>query len=235
MGETQENKVFKSADLERISEPYLLEKVLRGEALGDDFSDNKLLFIAIHAVFLESGFVGFKTVSGLRADLFRHLLLEQPFRTFTTSFWKIVKDWLVLPLLIDLCEKAALDLPPCLMRLPAELKLKILESLPGTDIARMACVCKEMQCLSSDNDLWKQKFGEEFGDGTRPQEMLNCKANFASSWENKKKRKRERLYFINNERPGPAIPRQNDSYPMGFPIRIVGGYYYQWPFGGFGW
>ncbi|KAL4310969.1 hypothetical protein GQ457_01G000130 [Hibiscus cannabinus] len=57
----------------------------------------------------------------------------------------------------DLCYKTGLPLPACLIR------LKILELLPGVDIARMECVCSEMRYLASNNDLWKQKFAQEFG------------------------------------------------------------------------
>ncbi|CAN7012651.1 unnamed protein product [Brassica rapa subsp. trilocularis] len=42
-------------------------------------------------------------------------------------FWRRVKDCISTPLLIGLCDKSGLELPPCLMRLPTELKLKILE------------------------------------------------------------------------------------------------------------
>lgn len=110
------------------------------------------------------------------------------------ELWKIVKDQLALPLLIDLCEKAGLGLPPCLVRLPSDLKLRILEFLPGVDIARMACVCKEMRYLSSNNDLWKQRYDEEFGIGKGLQGITNWKARFALFWEIKKKRKRERRF-----------------------------------------
>jgi len=107
------------------------------------------------------------------------------------ELWKIVKDGLVLPLLIDICKKVGLFLPPCLMRLPTELKLKILESLAAIDIAKMDSVSSEMQCLSSNNDPWQQKFVEEFGDGTGALGTVNWKEQFASYWENKKKRKRD--------------------------------------------
>ncbi|KAF2294318.1 hypothetical protein GH714_009253 [Hevea brasiliensis] len=95
MGETQETEELSSeegmdidtgsldVDFKRISELCFLKRVLR-EELRDDISDNKLLFIAIHAVFLESGFVGFNSVSGLRVDLF-HPLEEQSSMSFTTS------------------------------------------------------------------------------------------------------------------------------------------------------
>ncbi|KAF9606280.1 hypothetical protein IFM89_024189 [Coptis chinensis] len=47
------------------------------------------------------------------------------------EFWRIVKDELALPFLTDLCEKTGLIPPPCFTRLPADLKLKILEFLPS--------------------------------------------------------------------------------------------------------
>ncbi|EOA37583.1 hypothetical protein CARUB_v10011933mg [Capsella rubella] len=99
-------------------------------------------------------------------------------------FWSSVKDGLVIPLLIGICDKAGLEPPPCLMRLPTELKLKILESLPGVSIAKMACVCTEMRYLASDNDLWKQKCLEEAKSflGTEVGDLVNWKARFADFW-----------------------------------------------------
>ncbi|KAK7372777.1 hypothetical protein VNO80_06165 [Phaseolus coccineus] len=47
---------------------------------------------------------------------------------------KMVKDRVALPLLIDVCEKGGLDLPPCFMKLPMELKNLILELVPGDDL-----------------------------------------------------------------------------------------------------
>ncbi|KAI3850362.1 hypothetical protein MKX03_002396, partial [Papaver bracteatum] len=41
-----------------------------------------------------------------------------------SEFWKMIKDKVALPLLIDLCEKAGLPSPPCFNVLPRELKLK---------------------------------------------------------------------------------------------------------------
>ncbi|KAL9257440.1 F-box protein SKIP22-like protein [Drosera capensis] len=108
------------------------------------------------------------------------------------EFWRKVKGGLALPLLVDLCEKAGLLPPPCFMRLSTDLKLKILELLPGVSVARMACVCSELRFLSTNDDLWKKKFVEEFGDGTslRNQGQNKWKATFASTWENGKNRKR---------------------------------------------
>ncbi|XP_050211001.1 F-box protein SKIP22-like [Mercurialis annua] len=255
-------------DEKGFTEPCFLKRVLRYEEFGDDFSDSKLLFIAIHAVFLESGFIGFDSVLGLRVDLF-HILQEQPLMNFTTSvcytvpellgndnvtdfvvlkfqtlgqfvnvygslsmsqssvykscldkcrfvpvigsiwgnwdksdrdyesdsynenivfeLWKTVKDQLALPLLIDLCEKTGLDLPPCLMFLPADIKLKILEYVPGVDVAKVTCVCKEMQYLCSNNDLWKKRYEEEFRCEPRQPPTTHWKKKFVSAWERMKR------------------------------------------------
>ncbi|TKY51053.1 F-box protein SKIP22 [Spatholobus suberectus] len=101
------------------------------------------------------------------------------------ELWKMVKDRLALPLLIDLCEKAGLDLPPCFMRLPMELKLLILERLPGLDLAKVACTCSELRYLSSSNELWKKKYEEEFGKGEYRGWLF--KDSFAVSWKTKKR------------------------------------------------
>lgn len=76
---------------------------------------------------------------------------------------RLVSDALVYPLLIDLRLKLGLIPPPCFMRLPAELKLKILELLIGVDIARAASVCSELRNLAKDDELWRRKCKEEFG------------------------------------------------------------------------
>ena len=97
-----------------------------------------------------------------------------------------MKDGLVTPLLIDLCDKFGLEPPPCFTRLPTELKVKIVESLTGASLAKMACVCREIRCMASGNDLWKQKIWEEakhlllVGNGGRG--SVNWKAKFASFW-----------------------------------------------------
>ncbi|WCJ19511.1 Serine/threonine-protein kinase Rio1 [Euphorbia peplus] len=261
------------SDVKRFREPYFLRRILCCEDMGNDFSVTKLVFLAVHAVFLESGFVGFDSMSGLRVDLF-DILKEEASMTFATSvsytlpkilllsdgdndnfaesivlnfqslghyvnvygslanktshdfrllrklnidkiryvpalgsfwglnemdssiayaekvifeLWKFVKDGLALPLLIDLCEKTGLELPPCFIRLPAELKFRILELLPGEDIGRVACVSKEMNYLSSNNELWKEKYMNLFGDRRTRARFLpttNWKARFACSWQN---------------------------------------------------
>ncbi|WJX14871.1 hypothetical protein P8452_05078 [Trifolium repens] len=108
------------------------------------------------------------------------------------EFWKIVKDRLVLPLLIDLCDKAGLDLPPCFMRLPMELKLLIFEYLPGDDLAKVCCTCSELQYLASNDELWKKKFEEEFGQRTNGMKFFK---NLYAIYRATKKKAEEPLPF----------------------------------------
>ena len=131
------------------------------------------------------------------------------------EFWKTVKDEIALPLLIDLCEMAGLVLPPCLMRLLPDLKLKIFESLPVVDLVKVGCVCSELQNLSTFNELWKQKSAEEFGNRTGAKGWIHWKKNFKSFWERKKKRKREREGRISRVFPQVPVP-----IPFGRPSPI---------------
>ena len=144
--------------------------------------------------------------------------------TEVLEFWKIVKDGLVLPLLIDLCEKTGLTLPPCFMGLPTELKLKIFESLSGVDLAKVGCVCSDLRDLSSSSELWKKKFDQEFGPETGGAQGLNhWKAEFKSSWDRKKKRKRVARAIRSHPFPfGLRLPVIRDPHPFVLPHYIGG-------------
>lgn len=85
----------------------------------------------------------------------------------------------------DLCEKTGLELPPCFIKLPTELKLKILESVFGVDIANVSCVCSELRQLASNDDLWKQKCIEEFRYVWRYEKTF--KDRFVRGWELQKR------------------------------------------------
>ncbi|GLU03372.1 hypothetical protein SLE2022_205740 [Rubroshorea leprosula] len=270
--EAETMEIGSVSGVKKFSEPYFLRKVLR-EELGNDGSDHKLLVIAVHAVLLESGFIGIDSVSRRPIDRFHlpedwpsssvslwyslpkllsnsnsvsnmtdyvvmkfeilgHFIIvdaclakgeggslytvcldegrfaptldavwancekndgmdeDGPLKSYpeneVLNFWRIVKDGLAYPLLIHLCERTGLPPPACLMCLPTELKLKVFESLSGVDIARMGCVCTEMRKLACNNDLWKQKFTEKFGDGATAQVMVNWREKFASKWEHRK-------------------------------------------------
>ncbi|XP_010415712.1 PREDICTED: F-box protein SKIP22-like [Camelina sativa] len=101
-------------------------------------------------------------------------------------WWRLIKDGIVTPLLVNLCYKTGLELPPCFISLPRELKHKILASLPGVDIAALACVSPELRDLASDNDLWKQKCLEECKHlVTEGNDVVNWKEVFASYWSRK--------------------------------------------------
>ncbi|KAL9998138.1 putative F-box domain-containing protein [Helianthus debilis subsp. tardiflorus] len=141
------------------------------------------------------------------------------------EFWRKIKDGISLPLLIDLCEKAGLQVPPCFMQLPTELKLKILESLSGVEIAKVSCVCSEMRYLASSDDLWKQKYIEQFGNVAGLNSGTGFKTRFANSWEANKRRKiaGRSAASIMGRRRNPFAPSG-----MGFP-RIIGGDYDLFP------
>ncbi|KAH0977775.1 hypothetical protein GBA52_027494 [Prunus armeniaca] len=298
--------------LKKYSVPFFLKRVLR-EELGEDRSNHKLLVIAVHAAVLESGFVGFDSVSGMGSNRF-HLADEWPRTAITMSisytlpeilknrgnngngvegvmlkfqslgrfvnvygslasggagpyrvclderrfgpiiesvwenrnvnerdgfvserevfeFWKIVKDGITLPLLIDLCAKAGLPAPPSLMRLPPELKMKILEPLSGVDIAKVGGVCKELRNLANNDELWKKKYAEEFGSGTGGEgTMINWKHKFARNWEIAEQQRKAVGHWRSYERPYFNRIRR-DPNPLFVPsvTDIIGGDYDRFP------
>ncbi|OMO63413.1 hypothetical protein COLO4_32482 [Corchorus olitorius] len=307
--ETESMDIDALAVSERWSEPYFLRKVLK-EGLGDDRNMHDLMAIAVHAVLLESGFVGFDPVSKLQIDRFHlpdewsspvpicytlpellphhdkfefnltdYVILkfqmlghfvqvygslvrggsglhrlsldehrfaptldlvwancdendtkDESFKSYAENvvfeFWKIVKDGLALPLLIDLCDKTGLPLPACLMRLPVELKLRIVESLPGVDIARMECVCKEMRTLASNTCLWKRKCEEEFPNWKATSaKMIHWKGVYQRCWENRKKRKIVCRRWRGPSRFFDPVPFPVPHLPYGLPPFTIGGDY----------
>ncbi|XP_077233921.1 F-box protein SKIP22-like [Tasmannia lanceolata] len=148
------------------------------------------------------------------------------------ELWKIVKDGLSLPLLIGLCENTGLPPPPCFMRLPTDLKIKTLEFLPGIDIGKMACVCSELKYMSSNDDLWKQKFMEEFGRSDEEgKKGGHWKEKFAISMAKKKMwrapvRRREFPFGLRYfpARRGPAVP-----FRLPPRVPVIGGDYDLFP------
>ncbi|XP_075511175.1 F-box protein SKIP22-like [Primulina tabacum] len=292
-----------------------LRKVFTDELNDDCGRDHRLILVAIHAVFSESGFVGFDRNSNKQIDNFQfknnwpsdgfmpsvsytlpdivargggidniflkfHSLgkfmtvygsLENESRGHSThflklnedelvpllnvvwancdltksiegfdggvsstspekelfKFWREVKDNLVFPLLIGLCEKNGLKLPPCFTRLPTDLKMKILELLPGVDVAKTSCVCSELRDLASSNDLWKSKFNEQFpNERTEGQGYASWKKAFAVAWEKEKRRNVE-------ERRGIRAAVRSTRHPNPFFVpqvpRMIGGPHDIWP------
>ncbi|KAL0422508.1 UNVERIFIED_CONTAM: F-box protein SKIP22 [Sesamum latifolium] len=303
-----------------FSVPGFLRKVFM-EELGDDCGRNhKLIVIAVHAVMLESGFVGFdknanvvvrgfqfrnewpaglfrvslfytlpQSPGGAHGEVNRSVMLKfqslgkfvnvygtlgngsgkrgtywvqlnedelVPFLNVVWAncgitdnirqkdgsisgtspekevfkFWRTVKDQLALPLLIDLREEAGLELPPCFMRLPTDLKLKILECLPGVDVAKVICACSELRYLGSSDDLWKLKFAEEFSN-ERKLARETWKKAFAIEWHSRKRRKRASRVRASPYLPAPPYPpqprRRGYGMPFGVPVVpvIIGGEY----------
>ncbi|PKU80804.1 F-box protein SKIP22-like [Dendrobium catenatum] len=144
------------------------------------------------------------------------------------QLWKIVKDRLSIPLLIDICQKNGLPLPPCFTRLPTDLKIMILEFLPGIDLARAACACSELRYLSSNDELWKRRFLEEFEMFVAGSTGGTWKDKFARLWVRRKKSRMDRdnalVPYIRSPRviPLPWIPGAQ-RFPM------IGGDYDRFP------
>ncbi|CAH9081886.1 unnamed protein product [Cuscuta europaea] len=136
------------------------------------------------------------------------------------QFWRTVKDRLALPLLIDMCEVAGFRLPPCFMRLPTELKLSILELLPGIDLGKMSCVSSELNYLISNEELWEKKFVSEFGSWDTSVRIQDWKRKFKLALGLQKSRRVSTERLRNRRRfsgyAGPFIPPRQ---PVG-----IGGY-----------
>lgn len=112
------------------------------------------------------------------------------------KFWKGVKDGVSLPLLIDICDKNGLPPPPCLACLPTDLKIRILELLPGVDLARVGCVNSEMRYLTSNDELWRKKFLEELGPVNENGGVVaRWRDKYAMHWLRMKEIKRGRLFL----------------------------------------
>ncbi|XP_044982328.1 F-box protein SKIP22-like [Hordeum vulgare subsp. vulgare] len=100
------------------------------------------------------------------------------------ELWRVLKDELCLPLMISLCQLNGLRLPPCLMALPDDLKAKVLEFVPGVNLARVQCACKELQDLAADGDLWKRRCELEFSPSSKGSGWSgNWKQRFVAAWK----------------------------------------------------
>ncbi|KAF0912632.1 hypothetical protein E2562_015306 [Oryza meyeriana var. granulata] len=111
------------------------------------------------------------------------------------ELWRMLKDEMCLPLMILLCQLNNLSLPPCLMALPGDVKVKVLEFVPGVDLARIQCTCKELRDLAADDNLWKKKCEMEFnaqGEGSRV--GRSWKERFGASWKVSTNKRQKRMY-----------------------------------------
>ncbi|XP_064975953.1 F-box protein SKIP22-like isoform X2 [Musa acuminata AAA Group] len=150
------------------------------------------------------------------------------------GLWKVVKDGLTLPLLIDICQKNGLPSPTCFMRLPTDLKIKILEFVSGIDVAKIGCTCSELRYLSSNDDLWKLRFLEEFGSvNERVLVGRSWKDKYVNYWVRRKEAEKmitERANLF--RRPSVILRRFNPAGTLRLPVQ--GGDYDRFPaIGGF--
>jgi F-box protein 7 len=139
------------------------------------------------------------------------------------ELWRLLKDDMCLPLMVSLCQLNGLRLPPCFMALPAELKTRIMEFVPGVDLARVECTCKEMRVLVADDNLWNKLVRLVHGEGSRG--TKSAKARFADTWlANKRRLKRPSPTFWNYGWGNPPLG------PHRFPV--IGGDSDRLPFTG---
>ncbi|CAM6129736.1 unnamed protein product [Calypogeia fissa] len=137
------------------------------------------------------------------------------------ELWKEVKDSLSLPLLTLMCEKSGLPPPPSLLRLPTELKIKVLDSLPPLALANVSCACSEFRFLASSEELWKQKYKEEFGaDLERAPGGRGWKIAFARELGSRRRseevrREAERRFLAEVFTPGVMLRPPSFSHPFG--------------------
>ncbi|KAL2650885.1 hypothetical protein R1flu_019013 [Riccia fluitans] len=155
------------------------------------------------------------------------------------ELWKDVKDALSLPLLTVMCEKAGLPPPPSLLRLPTELKIKVLEALPATALASVACVSSELRFLTANEEFWKQQYRKEFGStGERAPGGRGWKNAFVRDWEHRRRREEERReaerYFRNDIFPPGTILRTPPYAPHFGGLDFFQGMGSQGGFGGVG-
>ncbi|KAL5572882.1 hypothetical protein UlMin_022479 [Ulmus minor] len=130
------------------------EQSLKGKLWEELGEDNKT---AVHAILLESGFIGLDPDPRTPLDRlhlpnislsgqlhYHNETFRECVRVFSHQYW--------FRILNDVCAKSGLGSPPCLISLPTDLKMKILQSIPGIDVASMGCVCKKLKRLCSEEE-----------------------------------------------------------------------------------
>ncbi|KAJ3674057.1 hypothetical protein LUZ60_006049 [Juncus effusus] len=147
------------------------------------------------------------------------------------EIFRFLKDGISLPLMIDLCLKNNLQLPPCFTRLSTDIKSKIFDLISGADVARAGSTCTELRTLSQDENLWKQKLQQEFpADVSATSSMTSAREKYKRAYvgrrerrerelrrESERRRRRERWTgggFLGPARPGFGIIGGNyDRFP----------------------
>ncbi|KAL9392131.1 hypothetical protein Peur_016051 [Populus x canadensis] len=118
-------------------------------------------------------------------DLLRTNCLENDRMSEVNEFWKALKDQLAMPFSIQLSERTGETLPPCFLSLSSDLKLKIWVS-SCHECRDTSCINSKQQSFCSNNDIWKQKYVDEFGYASESQSFGNWKNRFGSDWKIKK-------------------------------------------------
>eukprot|EP00252_Welwitschia_mirabilis_P006260 TRINITY_DN1708_c0_g1_i1.p1 TRINITY_DN1708_c0_g1~~TRINITY_DN1708_c0_g1_i1.p1 ORF type:complete len:521 (+),score=64.18 TRINITY_DN1708_c0_g1_i1:60-1622(+) len=145
-----------------------------------------------------------------------------------SELWRMVKDKLALPLLTDLCQITGRSPPPSLMLLPSELKLTIFSNLPAVDIAKVGCVCAEFKYLCDNEELWKKKYKEEFGQQGNVHGH-RWKNAFVLLWKQRKFAEQQRKEAERVHLEGMRLSRHNRHFQGGWLPGIIGGHYDAFP------
>ncbi|XP_057502668.1 putative F-box protein At1g23770 [Actinidia eriantha] len=227
--------------------------------------DHKLLVIAVHAVLLESGFVGFNSITKMKVERF-YLPDEWPRSEFSVSLSYALPKIINQGLSEDGVETVFLKFGSlgkyvnvngsltrngsrvyrvCLDDDRLSFFLNIMwancDSIkekngkgsfsqlhPEREVFEFWRTWHaELLYLSSNDDLWKQKFVEQFGNVDGSAGGSHWKEKFAKSWETRKRMKTAALVRLSPLMVGPQIfaPRIiPDPNPLREP-RIIGGDY----------
>ncbi|GFS42888.1 DHHC-type zinc finger family protein [Actinidia rufa] len=184
-------------------------KVFKKEVGEGGSGDHKLLVIAVHAVLLESGFVAFDSITKMKVERF-YLPDEWPRSEFSVSLWYTLHEIINQGLSEDGVETVFL-------------KFRSL----GKYVNVNGFLTRNGSRLSSNGDLWKQKFVEQFGNADGSAGGSHWKEKFAKSWETRKRMKTAASVRLSPLMVGPQIfaPRIiRDPNPLREP-RIIGGDY----------
>ncbi|CDY71474.1 BnaCnng73090D [Brassica napus] len=165
-------------DTKRLSEPFFLKNILLENSSGDT-SELTTLAMSVHAVMLESGFVLINPVSSDDKFSFSKELiytLPELVESVTVTFQSLTNKVVVYGSLSGNVRRVYLD---------KSRFMPVIDTLKS-DEEVSSSIFKEIRCMASGNDLWKQKIWEEakhlllVGNGGRG--SVNWKAKFASFW-----------------------------------------------------
>jgi hypothetical protein len=151
------------------------------------------------------------------------------------ALWTALKDGVAFPIMLAACADAGLPPPLGLIALPAELKQRVLQALPGPDLAALSAACTQLRHLASVEALWRPLLAAEFP--SPPPHVASqaaargAKWAFGQCWRERARReeeaaearrRRQRLRAAPAPMFGPRPPFYPPPAPPGFPGTIGG-------------